>query len=294
MEWRKVLTLFIVVCISAFSPKLLQAQKSPSRTEKQPWLTGNLPPTNGSYRYLVAHGEGKSIGASREDARLFLLIELGFSKGVQVQSKRNIQMESEDKFSNGNTIYDETTKHIDSYKIEGNGYRMSFAAVDEYYERNRDTYQIWVLYQVAEKEFTPVLPEYTNSYGFGAVWRSAIVPGWGQFYKKQSGKGLSFLATKSVLIGTAIYSDMQYTSNVRRSRETTNLTVIKEYRNRADQWQLRRNIAIGATVGVYVWNVLDAALAKGKIKYAWIPDKLNMTACCDTKNQQLYGLTFNF
>ena len=287
--------LFVVVLLLAVYPNSLKAQQSKSHHEKHPWVNGNLPPAARNFRYVIAHGEGKSVKASRDDARLFLIIELGFSNGVKVESERNIEMQSEDQYFNGVASYNESTKHIDSYKIEGDEYSVLFAALDEYYEKNFDTYQMWVLYAVSDKQFTAVVPEYSHSYGFGAVWRSSLVPGWGQFYKKQAGKGFYFLATEGVLVGTAVYSGMQYTDNVRKSNETTKLTLIKEYRNRADKWELRRNIAIGAAVSVYVWNVLDAALAKGKIKYAWIPDNLELTAYTDSKSSlQFYGLTYNF
>ena len=287
--------LFVVVLLLAVTSNSLKAQQSKSHHEKQPWVKGNLPPAAGNFRYVIAHGEGKSIKASREDARLFLIMELGFSSGVKVESERNIEMLSEDQYSSGVASYNESTKHIDSYKIAGDEYSMLFAALDEYYEKSFDKYQMWVLYAVSEKEFTPVVPEYSHSYGFAAVWRSALVPGWGQFYKKQTGKGLCFLAAEGVLVGTVVYTGMQYTDNVRKSNETTKLSLIKEYRNRADEWELRRNIAIGTAVGVYVWNVLDAALAKGKIKYAWIPDNLEMTAYTDSDfKYRFYGLTYNF
>nr|WP_320000340.1 DUF5683 domain-containing protein [uncultured Draconibacterium sp.] len=292
---QKPFLLFVVVLLLAVSPNSLKAQQSKSHHEKQPWVTGKLPPATRDFRYVVAHGEGKSVKASRDDARLFLIIELGFSKGVKVESERNIELQSEDNYSGGFSSYNESTKQIDSYKIEGDGYSMSLAALDEYYEKSVDNYQIWVLYAVSDKEFTPVVPEYSHSYGFAAVWRSSLVPGWGQFYKKQTDKGLCFLAAEGVLVGTAVYSGMQYTDNVRKSNETTKLTLIKEYRNRADKWELRRNNAIGSAVSVYVWNVLNAALAKGKIKYAWIPENLEMTAYTDSKSSlRFYGLSYNF
>jgi hypothetical protein len=86
---------------------------------------------------------------------------------------------------------------------------------------------------------------------------------------------------------------MKRSDNTRLSQETTNINIVKEYRDRADTWALRRNICIGAAVGIYAWNVLDAALAKGKIRYAWIPDNLHLSASEQFGNYYC-GLSINF
>ena len=80
---------------------------------------------------------------------------------------------------------------------------------------------------------------------------------------------------------------------MRKSRETTNLTIVREYRSRADDWAVLRNVSIGAVAGVYLWNVLDAALAKGKIRYAWIPDSVHLNGLQDM-GYYCYGVAFDF
>jgi hypothetical protein len=52
-------------------------------------------------------------------------------------------------------------------------------------------------------------------------------------------------------------------------------------------------VAVGAAAGVYLWNVLDAALAKGKIRYAWIPNNLHLAASSHD-DMVYYGLGINF
>ena len=86
---------------------------------------------------------------------------------------------------------------------------------------------------------------------------------------------------------------MRRADNMRKSQETTNISIVKEYRNRADKWELYRNISIGAAAGVYLWNVLDAALARGKIRYAKIPKNMHLTAM-QNNGYYSYGVAFNF
>jgi hypothetical protein len=57
--------------------------------------------------------------------------------------------------------------------------------------------------------------------------------------------------------------------------------------------QIFAGVAIGCTAGIYAWNVLDAALAKGKIRYAWIPDNVNLTSS-ESEGNYYAGVTIKF
>jgi hypothetical protein len=138
-----------------------------------------------------------------------------------------------------------------------------------------------------------VIPEYTTHYGLSAAWRSVIIPGWGQFHKKKTGKGVIILAAEVASISGLAFCEIRRSDNMRKSMETTNVNITKEYRDRADTWELRRNICIGVAGGVYLFNILDAALAKGKIKYAWIPDQLHFMSDVSNGNY-LCGLSIKF
>ncbi len=41
----------------------------------------------------------------------------------------------------------------------------------------------------------------------GAGWRSAVIPGWGQFHTKQSAKGAAFLTAEAAAIGAVFWAD---------------------------------------------------------------------------------------
>ena len=38
----------------------------------------------------------------------------------------------------------------------------------------------------------------------------------------------------------------------------------KEYSNKASNWETGRNISIGVAAGIYLYNIIDAFVAKGK------------------------------
>ena len=110
---------------------------------------------------------------------------------------------------------------------------------------------------------------------------------------EKTGKGVFFLSAEVVAVSTIAVFEIKRSDNMRKSQETTSMTITKEYRDRADKWALMRNAAIGVAGGIYVWNVLDAALAKGKIKYAWIPDNMQLKYSEDMW-LAYYGVAFNF
>jgi hypothetical protein len=270
------------------------AQSSASHPDKLPWVDGVFPAKKGAFEYRVARGEGATLSDARNDAFNGLLADLGNKAGVTVNSQTLAEIKSSLNYNAGAENYQENTSSVTTHRIDREGFKASFTKVSEYYEYTRGRYLLWELYEVSQgAAFAAVIPEYTTHYGGSALWRSMIIPGWGQFHKKKTAKGIIFLTTEIVAVSGLAFCEIRRSDNWRKSAETTNVNVAKEYRNRADSWELRRNIFVGAAAGVYLWNVLDAALAKGKLKYAWVPDNLNLIT--NESNGYYYcGLSIGF
>jgi hypothetical protein len=285
--------LFVGMLCCLGSPTLV-AQSGASHPDKLPWVDGVFPAIKGAFEYRVARGEGATLSDARNDAFSGLLADLGNKAGITVNSQTIAEIKSNLNYNAGAENYQENVSNVTTHKIDREGFKASFTKVSEYYEYSRGRYLLWELYEVSSgAAFTAVIPEYTTHYGGAALWRSVILPGWGQFHKKKTGKGAIILTTEVVAVSGLVFCEIKRSDNRRKSSETTNLNIIKEYRNRADSWELRRNIFIGAAAGVYLWNVLDAALAKGKLKYAWVPDNLNLHIV-ENNGIPLYGIAFNF
>jgi hypothetical protein len=272
----------------------LFAQSGASHPDKLPWVDGVFPAKKGAFEYRVARGEGATLSDARNDAFNGLLADLGNKAGVTVNSQTLAEIKSSLNYNAGVENYQESSTNVTTHKIDREGFKASFTKVSEYYEYSRGRYLLWELYEVSSgAAFTAVIPEYTTHYGGTALWRSMILPGWGQFHKKKVGKGVTFLTTEAAVISGLVFCEIKRSDNWRKSSETTNINIAKEYRNRADSWELRRNIFVGVAAGVYLWNVLDAALAKGKLKYAWVPENLNLYA--NESNGYYYcGLSVKF
>jgi hypothetical protein len=264
----------LIFCVGSHA---LVAQSGASHPDKLPWVDGIFPAKKGAFEYRVARGEGATLSDARNDAFSGLLADLGNKAGVTVNSKTLAEIKSSLNYNAGAENYQESSINVTTHKIDREGFKASFTKVSEYYEYTRGRYLLWELYEVSSgAKFNAVIPEYTTHYGGLALWRSMIIPGWGQFHKKKTGKGILFLTTEIAAVSGLAFCEIRRADNWRKSTETTDINITKEYRNRADSWELRRNIFVGAAAGMYLWNVLDAALAKGKLKYAWVPDNLNL------------------
>ena len=257
-----------------------------SKSDRKPWVDGTFPKNRNNSEYRITVGDASTLDEARKIAFNAFIAQVESEAGVEVSSQAFLEISS---IMDGNDLR-ESQKYLKSTFIKGKEVSIAFAKVDEHYEWDRGRYHIWVLYEVNKRaeKFEPLIPQYSDNYGMVAGWRSAVAPGWGQFYKKKTGKGVFFLTTEVVAISGIVFCEMKRSDNMRKSKETTNLTIIREYRSRADDWELIRNATIGVAAGVYVWNILDAALAKGKIRYAWMPD-INTTT-----NEGYYGIAVKF
>lgn len=250
---------------------------------QRPLWTYNPPKSgNNTYRYVVEYGTGGTEMQARNRAFLSILQTAANSLGVPFDSK-NVN----EAILNGS--------NMQMISLENN---IPINKVCEYVEQFDYKYRVYILCQVAKSgDIVPIYDEYRacdkiekNS---SPVWRSAIIPGWGQFYKKETGKGIAFLASEAVLISTTIYCESMRANNMRKSEETLNIDIVKEYRRRADTWELKRNVAIGGAIAVYALNLLDAAKGKGKIKYAFLPGNVDLLAYKEGEINQ-FGLKITF
>jgi len=263
--------------------------------ERLPWVNGTFPKIQNGFEYRVAFGDAPTLDEAQKIARSNFLANISSQAGVEITSDVILNASNKTKINNNTTNMNEAIDFQKTTVIKGKNVNIAFIQVSDYHEYKNGRCQLWELYEVStnSENFKPYIPEITDQYGLNAAWRSAIIPGWGQFYKGKTGKGIFFLSTEVVAISGAVYFEMLRSDNMRKSEETTNMSIIKEYRNRADDWALYRNVAIGAAAGIYVWNVLDAYLAKGKIHYAWIPDNLHLTTS-NYNDVCYYGIGFNF
>ncbi len=108
----------------------------------------------------------------------------------------------------------------------------------------------------------------------GAGLRSAVLPGWGQFYSEKTTKGVIFLAAEAVAVGGLIWADSKrsdsernYKNAVRDYQEADQIEdiddawdeVLRTYDD-LDSWHETRRRWFYAAAGIWAINLIDAVV----------------------------------
>ncbi len=282
MRYRNFLLLaasFIVSFVSAFAD------------ERPLWLKGEMPPqSNSTYYFSINYGEGLSIKEALNAADMALISQLTSAAGITVSGETKYEI----------FYYLDSQKSVESeigtsdYNINIKDIHLAFKAADTYITREHNLYSVAVLYEVARNpdnvRYDPV--EYTSNYGARGLWRSAIIPGWGQMYKKQYAKGIAILAVEAAAVSVACVAENQRSSYMGKIKATTDPDAIKFYQNKANESKnLRNGLFIGAAA-VYVYNLVDAIAAKGRTKYK-NPQKPRFAFAPKVTPQNEFGVALN-
>jgi TolB-like protein len=104
----------------------------------------------------------------------------------------------------------------------------------------------------------------------GAVFRSVLIPGWGQFYNREPVKGGIIVGAEAALIGAAVAmhflgaADEDKYTDSNFALKYPGLTPIElgqkaqQLRESAEDYYELRNIFIYSAIGVWLYNILDA------------------------------------
>ena len=138
--------------------------------------------------------------------------------------------------------------------------------VDEYVDKNNSC---WALFAVAfnpnRVAFDKI--EFTTEYGARAVLQSVIIPGWGQMYKRSYGKGIAILSLQVASVAGIFACDNLSSSYFNKALSERSNEVREQYYDRSTSFRNIRNGLIVAAGAIYVYNIVDAATAKGAKRY---------------------------
>jgi TM2 domain-containing membrane protein YozV len=110
----------------------------------------------------------------------------------------------------------------------------------------------------------------------GAIWRSALLPGWGQFYKRRPTAGKIYIGAVGTGFAFSLFSLVMWQTSYSRYRNYNPDHVITpqggtelvdpvdaqaqfdRYASQAQTWQNITLVSIGVTLAVYLWQIVDA------------------------------------
>lgn len=244
--------LFLLLCCCCAITLLAQKPK---------WV-GNTPEAgNATYKFVEIVSYGASVEAARLNALNTLAHDQQLNNAVRVNIETGMLTHTEQSTQQGQ-LQDNSYEQMDvKVQIAGEEYRLQALRVDEYHAGDKENVELHTLYMVAltdKPQFdTPIL---STRYGAAPVAMS-IIPGLGQWYKGGKAKGISLFAAEALSVGALILCENQRASYIRKAAENPRQNV--EYCNMADNWATGRNICIGVAAGIWIYNIVDAAVSKG-------------------------------
>lgn len=244
-------TACLLLCggVSAAEPKPRWVQKGVKSL--------NRARTNDSYRFMVFDTAGEDIdrllSERFEPLKEYVGREYGVSPELMVLDTVNAGAEGR------------TTCRI-SFETEGRNEEVVAQLVDDWScfgdEVDSWGFEFSQLYAVSERNTQPVFDnfEVTRRYnGIAAVM--SIIPGLGQIYKGQQAKGYTIMGAEAVFIGGTIFSAVEMAKYRRFAKD--NPGVASSYESNVTTFRQLRNTCLIAGGALYLYNLIDAAVAKG-------------------------------
>ena len=251
MNKRLTLLLLVIVCAGI----AVQAQRPK-------WVNNTPKELNNSYRFVEVVSEGKTLTGAREDAKLKLAQDEQLQNAIRVSvasglmSKYNESLQSR---KQKDTYTEDSYVNMES---RGETYRLQARVVDEWNAgKSGGMIKLHTLYMVAVTDNPQFDRTYiSSSYGAGPVFMS-IIPGVGQIYKGSTVKGICMLGGVAACGLGALLCENQRNDYHNKMKEQPEFA--KNYNTKSKNWETGRNICIGAAAAVYLYNLIDAAVAKG-------------------------------
>lgn len=164
---------------------------------------------------------------------------------------------------------------------------MKAPPIAEYYDKDGTGY---FLYQTL-KNPTYVREDIKTDnvkYPFSA---RVFVPGYAQIHKGSYGKGAGFIIGEALFIGGIVTTEFMRVNYSQKIAQTHKMSLKEQYARNSRICAISRNACIGGAVALYLWNIIDGAVAKGR-SYVTVDGK--MLTFCPVASPEYSGIVMNF
>ncbi|NQU68887.1 MAG: LPP20 family lipoprotein [Candidatus Marinimicrobia bacterium] len=259
---------FIILVSSSFS----QWKVVDSSTNTKPsWVAET--PTGKVFRYYSGMGSSNtSLQQAQENAVANILQQIVEEGTFNVSVESMTEISESIQTTAGGTNFEITDDFIREVVRTGTSKAIHGLHKEEEYWQSVNSsngleHQFWVLFKVPK----PGMSSNTfanQGYGFDPVWRSIILPGWGQRYKGEKNKGSQYLTATATAGGAtflAFYMSDSYTRKAENERDLENRKFYNDWSGRSHTIGIISGLIAG---GLYGYNIFDAMTAPGAKKYA--------------------------
>ncbi len=207
------------------------------------WTT--VKPLGKSHVYAVGLGESRaSLVDARKAAITSAIGAFNTTQGVTLTNR--IQLTKiEDSTSYREAVVDELEVKGISSTLTG------VQIVETYIDCNSSPFRVWALISMpGQNQISHLAP----------VWRSAIVPGWGQYYQGYKMRGVGLLLAETASIGGAFFSSNEYSSRKSKANKSVVKSTRDEYNKQADMYYQMNVVCVCVAVASYALNMADVLL----------------------------------
>lgn len=202
-------------------------------------------PIGRNHVYAVGLGESTvSLSETRKAAISNAMSTFNVTQGVTLNSKLTLQ-----KIEDSNS-YRESVVH--ELEVQGTSSTLTgLKLVNTYVDRNSSPYRVYALMSLpTENPFSYWSP----------VWRSAILPGWGQFYQGRINRGVLYLTAEAISVGGAFFTASAYTDRKNKANQATNVADRRDFDKQADEYYQANVVLVCVAVAAYGLNLADVLL----------------------------------
>ena len=226
--------LFLVVCLIS----QISMGQTTDNSKRPFWTDGYFKELSSSYIEVVSAFDYDLEGAKSKAAN-------------EIVKRRSLATGAESNVA----ILDDELKISSEHKVI-----VKARIIDEFVEHSTNGYKVHLLVQTAKNPtYSYESVSITDDY---KVSGRAFLPGMAQLYKGSKAKGYSIISAQLLSIASIILCENQRSSYQKKAIEQPKFA--KEYSDKASNWETGRNISIGLAAGMYVYNIIDAFVAKGK------------------------------
>ena len=260
----------LIICAIMSLPVFLgmpaAAQSSSEYRLRPQWLHKMPRPTNSTFTYKLVSATAKSPEKAREECQATLFSEANMKNGIAVTTDYKTGEKVRQVWTNGRLSEQVEYNATTSTAAKSSEVKLHVEKIADYgvYDRYGN-YRLTTLYAQSELGQAPLFDnlELTTKYGVQGLWRSAIIPGWGQFHKGANLKGGLILGGCAAFAAGIVFTENQRSDYVRKIAKTHNADLKRTYATKRDHFATGRNICIGAIAALYVYNLIDAVAAPG-------------------------------
>lgn len=272
---------------------LIQARHIVDKSDKiRPhWMerTDDIYRYNYSYEYRRISDEGRNLQSLIDNRLINFALFMQQTNKIDGMVDRNVLSTNVNGEMNTRTIYKI------AYKTQTSVKEFDCMYIDMYWELDSDgIYHLYTLFAVSIYGLDSKFDTYTLSthYKPSEGFVRSLIPGWGQIYKGSKVKGGLIIAGEALGVGGIVTCYSMKSSYEKLIKEDPKHA--KEYSMSADMWQNIGYGCIAFTAAVYIYNLIDAAVAPGARRVIVLPRQQTMTLAPYVSYEGSAGLAMKF